>query len=108
MYFWGPIAGPDTQQPQAIVMARAGENLELPAFVGVPFTPNHTYSHPFLPLVAPGHWGTDGGEPHACPDEAPSPAGGRCGRGRWRLANTLNSEVTYGAAKEMRGVRGLT
>lgn len=100
MYFaGGPIAGPDIQQPQAIVMARAGDNLELPGFVGVPFTPNHTYSGPLLLLVAPGPWGTDGGEPHTCPGEAPSPAGGRWERGRWRLANILNSEVIYGATK---------
>lgn len=54
MYFWGSFAEPDTQQPQAIVMARAGENLELSAFVWVSFTQNHDYSHPFLPLIGPG------------------------------------------------------
>lgn len=108
MYFGGPIAGPDTQQPQATVMARAGKNLELPAFVVVLFTPNHTYSYTFLPLVTPRHWGTDGGQPHACHDDTPSSAGWRCGRGRWGLANILNSEVTYGATKEMKKVRGLT
>lgn len=40
--FFGPTGGPDTQKFQAVVMARAEENLELTGFMGVPFISNHT------------------------------------------------------------------
>lgn len=39
-------AGPDTQQAQAVVMARARENLELHCFMGFPFAPNHASPGP--------------------------------------------------------------
>lgn len=48
--FWG---GPDTQQPRAIVMARAGGNLEFSGFVRYPspqITPVQVHSFLWLPL----------------------------------------------------------
>lgn len=41
--FCVPTAGPDTQEDLAVLMVRAGENLECSGFVGFSFTPNHTY-----------------------------------------------------------------